>query len=153
MFASPTPMSADTSRVELLLPDDDRLIAAIDAVVAHAGERAGLSRQERAELTRSTEEACKETFSSAGRNGNPNPILRVLVADFPNRVEVSIEDSTARWAAGSDDFTGSASSEPDPVTAALQGMKVDRLHHEIRERKRRTTLVKYHESGRPQRGG
>lgn len=133
----------------MLLPNDVRLIAAIDPVVAHAGQRAGLSRQEQAELAHSTEEACEETFSSIGRNGNP--VLRVIVSDFPNRVEVSIEHSTAHSSRGSG-LSSSASTEPDPVTAALQGMPVDRLHHEIREGKPRTTLVKYHEPGKPHRG-
>jgi len=141
------PMTTDSSRVVLLLPNDERLIAALDAVVAHAGERAGLSRQEQAELTHSAEEACEETFSSVGRNGNP--ILRVVVSDFPNRVEVSIEDSSIRHRAGRD--FSAVSNEPDPVTAALEGMQVDRLHHELREGRPRTTLVKYHESGRPHR--
>jgi anti-sigma regulatory factor (Ser/Thr protein kinase) len=144
------PMTTDSSRVELLVPNDERLIAAIAAVVAHAGGRAGLSRQEQAELAHSTEEACEETFASIGRNGHP--VLRVIVSDFPNRVEVSLEDSAARSATSPDDLSRSASREPDPVTAALQGMQVDRLHHEIHEGKPRTTLVKYHEPGRPHRG-
>lgn len=147
MFASPIPMTTDSSRVELLFPNDDRLAAAVDAVVAHAGERAGLSRQEQSELARATTEACEETFSAAGRNGTVNPKLRVLVSDFPNRVEVSIEESAGTRTRGPDDFAGS----PDPVTAALQGMRVDRLHHEIHEGRPRTTLVKYHGAARSER--
>jgi hypothetical protein len=145
-------MTTDSSRVELLLPRDDRLAAAIEAVVAHAGERAGLSRREQSELARAAAEACDETFDAAGRSGNPNPTLRVLVSDFHHRVEVSIEDSaSAHPVAGSDDLSGSRSKELDPVTAAFEGIHVDRLHHEIREGKPRTTLVKYHESAKADR--
>lgn len=149
MYASPIQMTTDPSHVELLFSNDDRLTAAVEAVVAHAGERAGLSRQEQSELARATAEACEETFSAAGRNGAVNPKLRVLVSDFPNRVEVSIEESTGTGSRGSDDF--GVSSKPDPVSAALQGMHVDRLHHEIREGRPRTKLVKYHGTVRSER--
>jgi anti-sigma regulatory factor (Ser/Thr protein kinase) len=145
-------MTTDSSRVELLLPQDDRLTAAIDAVVAHAGERAGLSRREQLELARAAAEACEETFYAVGRSGNPNPTLRVLVSDFPNRVEVSIEDSAgAHSLAGSDNLSGSPSEEPDPRAATRHGLHVDRLHHEIREGRPRTTLVKHHESAKAER--
>jgi hypothetical protein len=100
MCAWPIPMSADTSRVELLVPNDDRLIAAIDPVVSHAAERAGLSSREQAELLRDATAACHEAFSRAARNGNPNPLLRVLVDDFPNRVQVSFEPSGGSSLAG-----------------------------------------------------
>lgn len=142
-----TPMTTDSSHVELLLPHDDRLIAAIDAVVAHAGERAGLSRREQAELARAAAAACDEAFYAASRTGAKNSTVRILVSDFPNRVEVSIEDSAGVHRTGPGNF-GHETNEPDPVTAALQGMHIDRLHHEIREGKPRTTLVKYHVSAK-----
>jgi hypothetical protein len=94
MYGCPTPMSAaDPSRVELLVPNDDRLIPVIDPVVGFAAERAGLSCEEAEDLTRAAFNAVHEAFSVAGRNGNSNPVLRVLVSDFPNRVEVSVEQS------------------------------------------------------------
>jgi anti-sigma regulatory factor (Ser/Thr protein kinase) len=138
---TPTPMNTDPSHVEVLLPNDDRLIAGIDAVVAHAGARAGLSGQEQAELARATTEACDKTFSLATRSGNAYPILRVLISDFPNRVEVSIEDSGAKSDTAPNQAGCESANELDAVTASLQGMKTDRLHHEGRPR---TVLVKHH---------
>ena len=93
-------MTADSSRVELLVPNDDRLIVAIDPVVAHAAERAGLSSRERQELAAEAARACEEAFSRAVSNGSSNPLLRVLVDDSPNRVEVSIEPYAGSMAAG-----------------------------------------------------
>jgi anti-sigma regulatory factor (Ser/Thr protein kinase) len=144
-FAWPTPMTTDPSHVELCVPNDKRLTSAIEPVVAHAAERAGLSHQEQQELARSTAEACDETFSAAARNGDSNPMLRVTVSDFPNRVEVSIEECGDSQPNG---FWSAAPAEmPDPVTAALEQMNVDRVHHEFREGKPRTVLVKHHASG------
>jgi hypothetical protein len=93
-------MNADTSRVELLVPNDDRLTAGIGAVVAHAAERAGLSSHEEQQLEREVAGACEDAFSRAARNGSPNPLLRVLVDDFPSRVEVSVEQYAGSALAG-----------------------------------------------------
>lgn len=93
-------MTVDNSRVELLVPNDDRLIVAIDPVVAHAAERAGLSSQEQRELAMEAARACEEAFSRAARNGNSNLLLRVLIDDSPNRVEVSIEPYAGSMVAG-----------------------------------------------------
>ena len=139
-------MNAAPSQVELLLPNDKRLAAAVDAVVAHASERAGLTPQEEKELERSTAEACEETFLAATRNGNFNPMVRVVISDFPNRVEVSIEESEEARAGQSG--TSAPAEMPDPVTAALEHMNVDRVHHELREGKSCTVLVKHHAGGK-----
>jgi hypothetical protein len=143
-------MSADPSHVELLVPPDDRLIAAVEAVVAHASERVGLSAEERAELTMATEEACDETFAQATRNGAQNPLLRIVVSDFADRVEVSIEESS-----GSPPSTAQApaaafsAAQPDALNTAFQEIKIDPLHHERRGGKARTVLVKHHSSAKP----
>ncbi len=84
-------MSNDPSRVELVLHHDHRLLAAVGAVVAYAGERAGLSLGAQQALSHAAAEACEEAFSLAGRNGNPDPVVKVAVSDFPDRVEVAIE--------------------------------------------------------------
>ena len=145
-FALPTPMNADPTQVELHLPNDKRLTAAVEPVVAHAGERAGLSHNEQMELARSTAEACDEMFSTATHNGNSNPIVRITVSDFPNRVEVSIEESEQAKANGSG--VPAPAEMPDPVTAALEHMNVDRVHHELREGRPHTVLVKHHAGGK-----
>jgi hypothetical protein len=85
-------MNVDSSRVEMLIPNDDRLTAVIDPVIVHASERAGLSPLEQKELIRDASIACEEAFSRAEK---PDAVLHVLVEDSPNRVEVSIEPSSA----------------------------------------------------------
>jgi hypothetical protein len=117
-------MSNDPSRIELVLHNDDRLLAAVDAVVAHAGERAGLSLGARQELSRAAAETCEEAFSLAGRNGNPDPVVKLAVSDFPDRVEVAIE------------HVGES-------CVNRQRPNVDRVECEAHEGKSRTTLVKY----------
>jgi anti-sigma regulatory factor (Ser/Thr protein kinase) len=137
-------MNADPSQVELRLPKDQRLIAAVDAVVAHASERAGLSQEEQTELSRATAEACDETFSLAARNGKPNPIVRVVISDYPNRVEVSIEESAEARGGRGQERVATPAEKLDPVNAALEQMEIDRVHHEVREGRPCTILVKHH---------
>jgi anti-sigma regulatory factor (Ser/Thr protein kinase) len=117
-------MSNDPSRVELVLHHDHRLLAAVGAVVEFAGERAGLSVGAQQALSHATAEACEEAFSLAGRNGNPDPVVKVAVSDFPDRVEVAIEH-----------VGESCVNRPRP--------NVDRVECEAHEGKSRTTLVKY----------
>lgn len=138
-------MTAEPSQVELLVPRDDRLLAAVETVLANASERAGLSDSEFHDLSRSVSEACDETFSLAGRNGNLNPILHLNISDFPNRVEVSVEPSE-RESAHRPPAPHSLriTQKPDAVDAALHEMNIDHLHHDVREGRSRTVLVKYH---------
>jgi anti-sigma regulatory factor (Ser/Thr protein kinase) len=141
--------TADPSRVEILVPQDERLIAAVEAVVAHASERAGLSAEEQAELTIATEEACRETFQQASRGGALNPVLRIVVCDFPERVEVSIEESNRPGApAGRAASEATSARQPEAISAAPQPLKVDHLDHETREGGSRTHLVKHHASAK-----
>jgi anti-sigma regulatory factor (Ser/Thr protein kinase) len=143
-------MTAEPSRVELLVPADDRLTVAVDVVVANAAERAGLSSQEQKQLIRATAEACDETFSLSRRNGRSDPRVHVAVSDFPNRVEVSVEQSDDGPLAPPAEMASLSARQSDPLTAALHHINVDRLHHEIHEGRFRTTLVKYHAAAKPQ---
>jgi hypothetical protein len=117
-------MSNDPSRVELVLHNDERLLAAVGAVVEYAGERAGLPLGARQALSHAATEACEEAFSLAGRNRNPDPALKVVVSDFHDRVEVAIEHA----------------GEPGVNRPRLN---VDRVECDAHEGKSRTTLVKY----------
>jgi hypothetical protein len=117
-------MSNDPSRVELVLNHDGRLLAAVDAVVLFAGERSGLSLGARQALSGAAMEACEEAFSLAGRNGNHDPVVKVAISDFPDRVEVAIEHG----------------GEP---CVNRQRPNIDRAESEAHEGRSRTTLVKY----------
>jgi hypothetical protein len=148
MCAWPNPMTVDPSCVELLVPRDDRLLAAIDAVLCHACERAGLSGSEERDLSRAVSDACDEAFSLAARNGNAAAILRIAVCDFPNRVEVSIEQSTGEGAA-QPEIPPSArfKQKPDVVDATPHERNIG--HHDMRAGRPRTVLVKYHATRNP----
>lgn len=148
-------MSAEPSQVELLVPADERLTAAVDVVVANACERAGLSHEEEKELVRATADVCDEVFRSARRMRRSGSLVRVLVSDFPNRVEVSIEESDGGPDDGGPDgprpeALTTPAREADAITAALHHISVDRLHYEIRDGRARTTIVKYHAGTKPQ---
>jgi len=140
-------MTADPSTVELVLPKDRRLLPAVEAILAHACERAGLSGNEERELSRAVSEACDESFSLAGRSGNPQAMLRLLISDFPNRVEVAIEQSNGGPAPP--DSRSAPGAASDAIVGALQDMKVDLLRRDVHEGRPRTVLVKYHAGSKP----
>ena len=135
-------MTADPSTVELVVPNDRRLLPAVDAVLAHACERAGLSGSEQRDLSRAVLDACDESFSLAGRKGNPRALLRLLISDFPNRVEVAIEQPNGGPAPL--DSRSVPAAAPDAIAGALHDIKVDLLRRDVREGRPRTVLVKYH---------
>lgn len=121
-------MSADPSRIDLMLHQDDRLLAAIDAVVVHAGERAGLSEGEQQGLAQAAAEACDEAFSLASGNGNSDPVIKLAVCDFPGRVEIAIEHA-------------------GESCVNRQRANVDQVKCDVHDGKSRTTLVKFSHSG------
>lgn len=128
------PMSAETSCIELLVPGDDRLLAAVDTALLHACERAGLSSPECSELSGAVSEICGETFGIASRNGNRDTRLHLLIHDFEGRVEVSVERADGGPVAPA--ATGSET--------VSQQLKVDGLNRDVRGGRPRTVLVKQH---------
>jgi hypothetical protein len=142
-------MSADPSRTELTLQDDPRLIAGVAAIVLFAGQRCGLSTAAQEALAAATADACRETFPLVNTNGNSDSALRVIISDFPDRVEVAIEHSGESLpSAGLDTFVGSGSGSQARLSDALQKTSVDRVQYETRNGVSRTTLIKYCEGRR-----
>lgn len=84
-------MNLEASTTELVLHNDKRLLAAIQAVVMSASEYASLSEAAREDLTRAADEACEEAFSLAGRNGSSDPVIKVAITGFSDRVEIAVE--------------------------------------------------------------
>lgn len=84
-------MSLEANTTELLLHKDERLVAAIGAVVIFAAERASVSGGAAEDLAGAAADACKEAFSLAGRNGSPDPVVKVAITAFPDRVEIALE--------------------------------------------------------------
>lgn len=127
------PMTTDPVSTEMTVPDDPRLIPAVGAVVTHAAERAGLEASVQEGFAASAIEACRERFSLIRKVGEADARLRVSVVDYPDRVEVSIEN-----------VGKPAQSEgTKPLRPAQQYAMVDRVVHEAHNGRVRTTLIKY----------
>ena len=143
-------MSNEPARTELILHEDTRFFGAVGAVVQHASLRCGLSEAGQQGLTAAVEEACRETFPLLEGHANGEPTVRVIVSDFPDRVEVAIEHTGAALpTAGLDTFIGDAASDPGAgLSRALQMTKVDRVQYQSNGGLSRTTLIKYCDGGR-----
>jgi hypothetical protein len=101
-------------------------------------------------LTSAVEEACRETFPLMEGQANGEPTVRVIVSDFPDRVEVAIEHTGAALpTAGLDTFIGDAAGDPGAgLSRALQMTKVDRVQYATSGGLSRMTLIKYCDGGR-----
>jgi len=117
-------MTFGQSTTELLVHKDARLLPAIQPVVVYASERTGLSGSDREDLARATADACREAFGLASKEGNPDPVIKLEVSSFQDRVEIAIE------------HTGD-------TCLSSERRYVDRVDCETHGGKSRTTLVKY----------
>jgi anti-sigma regulatory factor (Ser/Thr protein kinase) len=137
-------MSNEPARTELTLPHDERLLAAISTVVQHASQRCGLSTESQEGLAFAALEAAREAFPlMEGRTGEPK--IKVVVSDYPDRVEVAIEHTGApEPTAGLDTFVKDAVAGSDAgLSMALQTTQVDRVQYETNNGVSRMTLIKY----------
>lgn len=137
-------MSNEPARTELTLPHDERLLSAISTVVQHASQRCGLSVESQEGLAFAAIEAAREAFPlMEGRTKEPK--VKVVVSDYPDRVEVAIEHTgEAVPTAGLDTFVKDAVAGSDAgLSMALQTTRVDRVQYETRDGISRMTLIKY----------
>jgi anti-sigma regulatory factor (Ser/Thr protein kinase) len=143
-------MSTEPAHTELILHEDTRFFGAIGAVVQHASQRCGLSEAGQQGLTSAVEEACRETFPLMEGHANGEPTVRVIISDYPDRVEVAIEHTGAALpTAGLDTFIGDAAADPGAgLSRALQMTKVDRVQYATSGGLSRMTLIKYCDGGR-----
>src|SRR5277367_5198404 len=83
-------------------------------------------------------------------HGNGEPTVRVIISDYPDRVEVAIEHTGAALpTAGLDTFIGDAAADPGAgLSRALQLTKVDRVQYQTSGGLSRMTLIKYCDGGR-----
>ncbi|MGA7915348.1 MAG: hypothetical protein WCA00_08945 [Candidatus Acidiferrales bacterium] len=138
-------MSNEPARTELTLPHDERLLAAISTVVQHASQRCGLSVESQEGLASAAIEAAREAFPlMEGRTAEEQKV-KVVVSDYPDRVEVAIEHTgEALPTAGLDTFVKDAVAGSDAgLSMALQMTQVDRVQYETRDGVSRMTLIKY----------
>jgi anti-sigma regulatory factor (Ser/Thr protein kinase) len=138
-------MSNEPARTELTLPDDERLLAAITPVVQHASQRCGLSTESQEGLAAAATEAARETFPLMEGRSDDEQKVKVVVSDYPDRVEVAIEHKgEALPTAGLDTFVKDAvAGSGAGLSMALQMTQVDRVQYETRDGVSRMTLIKY----------
>lgn len=138
-------MTADPARTELKLHDDPRLLAAVGAVVLHSAHRVGLTQEARQALAEAAVDACRETFPLLGNENSGDRELRMVVEDFPDRVQITIEHSgKAVPTAGLDSFAGgSKEGVAAGISNSLQDTRVDRVQYDTHDGRSRMTLIKY----------
>ncbi|HKS80503.1 MAG TPA: hypothetical protein VJR23_03280 [Candidatus Acidoferrales bacterium] len=138
-------MTHSPSRIEVSLHNDSRLLAALSAIVLHSARRAGLPPAAQNDFACAAIDACLDTFplipAAAGNSG----MLRVVLQDFNDRVEMTIEHSGEPLpTAGLDTFCAQAGNESESkLSSALQVKKVDRVQYETRDGVSRVILIKY----------
>ena len=136
-------VAVEHTRTEVVVVDDPRLLAAVGGIVEHVGERVGLPTTELRALADATDEACRATFPLAG---NHDVKLKIIIQDFPDRIEVTLEHGGEPVpAAGSYAFAGRAAEQAGTGKASGSALmaKVDRVLFETRDGRSRMTLVKY----------
>jgi hypothetical protein len=117
-------MNLEASTTEVLLHNDRRLFGAVQAVIEYASEHAHLSESARGEVENAASEASEEAFRLSSRNGNTDPVVRMVITGFPDRVEIAIEHRG-----------------DSPVGQHLKN--VDRIDSKVQDGVSRTTLVKF----------
>jgi hypothetical protein len=126
MSARWIPVGSENSLTELILEEDPRLVRAVGSVVDFLGERIGMAPAARKELAEAAEASCLEIFPLLG---NHRLALKVIVADYPDRIEVILEHTGAEV--------------PQKTNSVSPSRRVDQVLRERRGDISRTTLVKF----------
>jgi hypothetical protein len=155
----------ETSRTDLLLADDDRLIPAVSAAIHHVAAHTGMSEQAESALLRKAEDVCAHALplicsessqgssGSAAKSNGHTAGLQISVLEFPDRVEVVLEHPGKLPSDAPKHRDRSLSGmamgfAPQAETAAELGKGVDRIVREPLDGRVRTTLVQYSHNSR-----
>ncbi len=125
---APAAPTARTSRIECTFDNDPRLIASLGVVISHAAKRAGLSEKTQEHVTTAAVEASREMLTSANGNGTGASKTKLIVEEFSDRLEVTIESA--------------AGAKPEGFRKRLEAAGTDRVRCDGREGRVRVTLVK-----------
>ena len=117
-----------TSRVECTLGSDPRLLVSIGAMLAHAAKRAGLLEKTQEDVAAAVIGASRETPVSANGKGDDTPAAKLLMEEFSDRVEVTIESPAGAALEG--------------IRKGLEGKAADRMRCEARDGRVLVTLLK-----------
>jgi hypothetical protein len=86
-----TSMSTEDVRIEFSLQNDARLLEGARTIFAHAAKQAGFPVESRQEFSVASLEKCREAFVSSEEKGRPDSAIHILIGEFPDRIEISIE--------------------------------------------------------------
>ena len=136
-------MKDDSTRIELHLDKDPRLVSAVRSAVLFQATRAGLEEKGCESFARASEEVCREALTQITEADGG---LNVTVDTFPDRMEISIHHRGQLVpAVGLETFA-----LPDLAERGAGGLngaellsRVDRVMFNSKEGIARTTLVKF----------
>jgi hypothetical protein len=117
-----------TSRIECNLDNDPRLLASVETIVAHAAGRAGFSEEAQREVAVAAANASRELAASANGKGNAAATTRLIVDEFPDRLELTFELP--------------AGPNSERMRKQMEGNANDRIQCELRDGRVRVTLLK-----------
>jgi hypothetical protein len=155
----------ETSRTDMLLADDSRLIPAVSAAIHHMAAHSGMSAEAESALLHKAEDVCAHALpmihsepsqgscGPAAKSNGHTAGLRISVLEFSDRVEVVLEHpgklppDTKKTRA--QNFAGTAMGfAPQAETAAESANGVDRIVREPLDGRVRITLVQYSRNSR-----
>jgi len=134
-------MTDDSTRVELHLDRDPRLISAVRSAVQFLATRAGLEEKGCENFALASEEVCREALTQiTDADGG----LNVTLDTFPDRVEISIHHRGRLVpAVGLETFAPSGAEPSGGLNGVELLSRVDRVSFSTEKGIARTTLVKY----------
>lgn len=139
-------MATELHRVELSLTNDPRLVSGVTGAVEYFAARAGFNEANCKALVEAAAQACEDTFQLLPDAASK---LGVTIADFSDRIEITIEHSgEALPSAGLDTF-GIAGLEGAQSGLALLS-RVDRVQYHTEDGVSQMKLVKYHPAAVPE---
>jgi anti-sigma regulatory factor (Ser/Thr protein kinase) len=134
-------MTDDSTRVELHLDRDPRLISAVRSAVHFLATRAGLEEKGCESFAQASEEVCREALTQITDDEGG---LNVTLEAFPDRMEISIHHR-GRLApvVGLETFAPSGAEASGGLNGVELRSCVDRVSFNAEKGIARTTLVKY----------
>ena len=133
-------MNADHRRTELKLGRDERLLAGVRAAVEHVANRHGLTVEERVDLGVAAGQACRAALI---QQDEPGSLCDVIIDDYEDRVEVSVESPRHPQSAKINSSLGSLAGMPLEERETEMKKRVDRVDRDTRNGRERVILVKY----------
>jgi len=117
-----------TSHIECTFDNDPRLITSLGPLISHAAKRAGLPEKTQEDAAAAVVEASREMLIPANDKGSGASKTKLVVEEFSDRLEVTIESA--------------ACAKPEGISKRLDGAVADRVRCDGREGRVRVTLLK-----------